>query len=444
MFILPKYNYKYLEQEWDNKYLDTFKHRFKYFIQSFSKNPNITCEIINDNLHLNWQWATSVSQNPNITWDFVLQHIDKPWNFWQLSRHPNITWSNIINNIEYRWDWTYLSHHPELTWDIIISNRLFQKHLSWYDISRHPNITWDIIKNNKYIANLDDMPYYNLKIPWDYQGICQNQNITMEIINSDEFKQIFGNVMDKYPSVMFGNPNITWEIILQHYKNPWEWYAVYTFKDLTWDIVKLYIDKNWCWEWISRHPNIYLEHAVQYPDKYWDWELLQKDLDAPWEALKQVPNKHKRWDLISQNNTITFDIVSNNIDKPWDWYQLSKHKCITWDIIINSNYGFYPEWVSLNPNITEEIIIKHHLSYKWNWKFLSQNPNISCYILEQLPNKQWDIPNLARHKMTIAKQNWIIRHRLHIIKTFGIQRYLRNWTFNPVYKFARERICDML
>lgn len=444
MSVPPRYTYKYLEKAWSTEYLKTFKHRFPYFIHSFSVNPNITCDTINDNLNLNWQWANNISKNPNLTWEFVLQHIDKSWNWWQLTRHPNIKLETILNNIEYDWDWHYLSNHPNLTWKMIISKQLYYKSLDWYVISKHQNITWDIIKNNQSINNSHQLAYNNFKIKWDHRGICQNKNITVDIINRNEFKQLYGNVMNTCPSVMFSNPNITWEIILQHYKNPWEWYMVYTFQDLTWDILKLYIDKNWNWELISRHPNILLEHAVQYPDKSWDWELLQQDLDAPWDALKQVPDKHKRWDLISQNNTITWDIVSNSFSNPWDWYQLSKHKCITWDLITNPKYGFRPEWISLNPNITEEIVIKYNLSYDWNWKSLSQNPNISCYILQQIPHKTWDIPYLTKHEMKNGKHNWIIRHRLHIIKTFVIQRYWRYWSFNPVYKFARKRICDML
>ena len=45
-----------------------------------SINPNITMEIIENNLDKNWNWRY-VSGNPNLTIDFVKAHLDKPWSW---------------------------------------------------------------------------------------------------------------------------------------------------------------------------------------------------------------------------------------------------------------------------------------------------------------------------------------------------------------------------
>jgi hypothetical protein len=46
-------------------------------------------------------------------------------------------------------------------------------------------------------------------------------------------------------------------------------------------------------------------------------------------------------------------------------------------------------FISLNPNVTMEIIEKHY-DLPWNWHSISRNPNITMKIIEKYPNKPWD------------------------------------------------------
>ena len=49
-----------------------------------SKNKNITCDIVKENLDKPWNW-NGLSRNENITWDFVKDNPDKPWDLGGLS-----------------------------------------------------------------------------------------------------------------------------------------------------------------------------------------------------------------------------------------------------------------------------------------------------------------------------------------------------------------------
>lgn len=72
----------------------------KTTIGFISKNQNITWDIINDNLHENWDWD-SVLINPNTTMKIINNNPDKPWNKSKLYYNNKITLEELeINNIK--------------------------------------------------------------------------------------------------------------------------------------------------------------------------------------------------------------------------------------------------------------------------------------------------------------------------------------------------------
>ena len=102
---------KYIEKEWEKYFWDfIMKHENKLKWSWLSQNPNITWDIIQNNLdkHLDWNW---LSQNPNITWEIIQNNLDKPWNWNGISENPNITWDIIKNNLDKPWDWDYISQN---------------------------------------------------------------------------------------------------------------------------------------------------------------------------------------------------------------------------------------------------------------------------------------------------------------------------------------------
>ncbi len=76
---------------------------------------------------------------------------------------------------------------------------------------------------------------------------------------------------------------------------------------------------------------------------------------------------------ISLNPNITWDIIQANPDKPWNWYCISYNPSIAWDNI-QANPDLPWNWycISYNPNITPQII-KDNLDKPWDWQQLSFN-----------------------------------------------------------------------
>ena len=111
---------------------------------TLSSNPNITWDIVRDNLDKPWDWD-SLSYNPTITLD-IKENPEKPWDWYSLSRHPTITWDIVKENPKKPWNWEGLSSNPNITWDVVKDN--LHKPWNWFSLSSNPNITWDIIKEN--------------------------------------------------------------------------------------------------------------------------------------------------------------------------------------------------------------------------------------------------------------------------------------------------------
>jgi hypothetical protein len=52
----------------------------------------------------------------NNLWKLLKEYSDKKWNFLYLSENPNITFDIIKNNLNIKWDYTWLSCNPNITW----------------------------------------------------------------------------------------------------------------------------------------------------------------------------------------------------------------------------------------------------------------------------------------------------------------------------------------
>ena len=137
----------------------------------------------------------------------------------------------------------------------------------------------------KFIANNTDKP-------WNWRGLSQNLNITMEIV-----QQYPDKPWDWYG--LSENPNITWEIVRANHDKPWNWEHLSINPNITWEIVKANPDKSWSWNGLSINPNITMEIVQQNPDKPWDWyELSYNTFEKEKESF-ELRVKHQRF---VQNN----------------------------------------------------------------------------------------------------------------------------------------------
>lgn len=238
--------------------------------------------------------------------------------------------------------------------------------------------------------------------------------------------------------ILSGNPNITWEIVLEHEledvedENPWDYSYLTLNKNISWSNIEYDLcsenPKNWDFFWITQREDIDIEFIEKYPEYDWNfdwlsfhpkitWEYIQKtNFEWSYEWMSENPNI--TWDIIQKNEKPwNFGIASKNLNipletiisdlnsenpKPWDFHWLSRRKDITFDIVkkyLNLNWDY--RQIALNSNIKWEDIkeldkIKESFIAN-NIKALSYNPNIIFENIKERKDLEWDYIILSEH-----------------------------------------------
>ena len=73
-----------------------------------------------------------MSRNPNITPDIIQQNLEKDWNQRYLSMNENITWDIIESNLDKPWDWDHLSENSMSKFKKIWINQRRLQHIKAY------------------------------------------------------------------------------------------------------------------------------------------------------------------------------------------------------------------------------------------------------------------------------------------------------------------------
>ena len=171
--------------------------------REISMNAAITLQDVDDNPHKPWVYNSrighesgwtphSLSSNPNLTMTYINKHLDKGWNWAEVSANSAITMDDIDNNPHIPWA-SYVDHiveNPNITVSMynkytdptILSqsdwlNRYFcvnpnvtikdmeahaSKGWSWWYFSFNPNLTIEYVRKH-----IND-------IKWSWDGICKN------------------------------------------------------------------------------------------------------------------------------------------------------------------------------------------------------------------------------------------------------------------------------
>jgi len=233
-----------------------------YYLYEQEKNPNITFDIIINNIPEYFYDWDKISENKNITTEILLQYPDKPWNYRKLSENKNITIDYIANNIDKDWCW------------FSITKRALK------DIQKYPNLNWN------------------------YAELSSNKDIIWDMINKD----VRWNMIKLNPQIPWFpwdvgfNPNITLEIVKANPQYKWNYDSLNNADILTFEEVKKYLDQidpnfigyskgitledidnnpNFPWNWntgVSNNPNLTRDFFEKHKDKDWNYTNVLNNL----------------------------------------------------------------------------------------------------------------------------------------------------------------------
>lgn len=147
----------------------------------------------------------------------------------------------------------------------------------------------------------------NIDKSWDWIGLSENPNITIEHVLAYPDKNWNWYTLSK-------NPNITLEHVLAHPELNWNWYALSENPNITFDQVLAHPKLKWEWNEyeVSRNPNITLDHVLAHPENKWSWYGLSKNPNITFDQVLAHPNKPWNWDGVSQNSNITRTYVGSS------------------------------------------------------------------------------------------------------------------------------------
>ena len=176
---------EYVKSEYIQDVLDVFmknKQNASWFY--ISKHVEIKWEVILNNPELPWDWC-GFSCNPNITIEIIKENLDKPFDWQYISENKAITLEIIVNNPELPWDWDFATFNPNITWKIITENpdkpwnfrsiSYCNKSIRCQNIIVNPDKDLIIMSQNSNITLqiIEDNP----DKPWDLLYFSKNQNI---------------------------------------------------------------------------------------------------------------------------------------------------------------------------------------------------------------------------------------------------------------------------
>ena len=330
----------------------------------------------NSNLYLKINYLiNNIKKTDNLSLNLIKKYPYK-WNYWNLSKNLNLTEEFIMK-------------YPYQNWNI--------RSLNYNNKINNFNVLTKFKKINQHIIY-----DYSDKL-WDWEWLIENTYINVE-------KYISFNLIKKYPYkwnywILSKNPNITKEFILKYPYQNWDigyliknnkitdFKSLSKFKNIELNIICEYSNKHWDWEWIIENTNIMLKKYIS-TNHISHYHELSKNLNLTEEFILKYP--YQNWDIkhLIKNNKITdfkslsrfkninYIIINNYKNKPWDWEWLIENT----DINVE-------EYIPLN-------LIKKYL-YKWNYYFLSKNPNLTKEFILKYPYKNWDITYLIENNKII-------------------------------------------
>ncbi len=363
---------------------------------------------------IDYQVSPGLSSNEKIDWsDLLIEKYSDRINFNDLLANGQIIWDykkifKFKEHFDFKDFQLDIFNCETIKWsDELISMLKSDINKSGFSLSRYLNWSIEFIKKNQ---NLIDWNYLsrNIYVPWSLKLI-------------DQFKQQINW------NALATNPALVWDMeIYNRFKDKVPLISV--FYDNYFGIdVKLGHDvfETLCasssslsmWDGFSANQNLIWspELMKKYGNK-WNWRLLSFNPCVPWTA--KLIRKYK--------NKIHFD-------------QLSGNKSIVWTIEILEEFGDKLHWSTsekldrsrgltmiyygidsgLIQSLPNDFIEQH--SEKWNWKYLSRNPNINWTRVFYTKNK--NKLNLGYHYSNVhfAKLwNVLFKDQINVLNLGGV------------------------
>jgi len=161
------------------------------------------------------------------------------------------------------------------------------------------------------------------------------------------------------------------------------------YSDFPWDVNALISDMpaeyimanatdNWDWYEISYTPGLTYDFVKNNRYRLLSYDFIIMKMDLTWEQLVELFPARIR--AISMHQNTTLNIIENYPEYRWDW-----------------------DFISENPNLTWDFVLKNP-DKPWSWSKISQQDFVDVDLIKKYPNYDWDFEIIA-HKKKITAQD---------------------------------------
>jgi hypothetical protein len=145
---------------------------------------------------------------------------------------------------------------------------------NWNHISCRTDLTLDIIQANP-------------TLPWDCDGLADNQNLTVDMIKLDVLKDL-----------------------------PWSYNEhISRMNGLHMRHIREEPSRNWNMRLVSRYAGGITAADINITSNNWDWRSLSYNCNISIEVIRATRSCSWDWDTLSER--FDLDIIMNNLDLPW-------------------------------------------------------------------------------------------------------------------------------
>jgi hypothetical protein len=212
---------------------------------------------------------------------------------------------------------------------------------------------------------------------------------------------MYENVLDW--SELSRNPNITFEVFMEHREYRWDYKMMATNRNVTMDHILHHpnIADDWCIENAIKNPNVTLDDILRQDHVKWSYKDYLMNPNVCLErVLEYAPFIINAFDAFFLHQNFTFEpkTLLKFPDYHWNWKAISQNPCL--------DYGFvrdHPElpWnysaLSLNPNIRIDDVIDEDASHKWDYVKFSENPSVDATVIRENTWFDWKVVGLLRN-----------------------------------------------
>ena len=224
---------------------------------------------------------------------FIDKYPNKDWNWAYFSRCVKIPLSFFHKYDDKPFDWFHLALREDITIEFVRKHlKMFEDHFE--ALSTNRAFTYECICENS-------------DLPWIWENVCANPNVTMNII--------FKNPEMLHWKGISMNPTLSMSMVC-YYHNKIDFNQFTYRKDLTLDVIRRFPNKNWNWDFLShRNSLINACFVCEFINKPWNFKAISQNSDIDLSLFDRFPDKDWEWHFIAGRHDITPEFIERHIDK---------------------------------------------------------------------------------------------------------------------------------